>query len=373
MKQALLVGHALVCSASALAAGAPEPSMKFLAAPAVERSGIPHREVLQYRGRDTLTVVIQEPAACGDRPVQPSLGLKEGTLLLRYRIEGGSDASAARACAATAIFALRNLPREDLKVVAEAQRAPVATAVASASAAAPSMKFLSVPASIAPEAHAGVFEYRLGDALTVVVRERAHCGRRPSDPTFRVADGALRLGYNLPETSVMTSGAPCLATAVFTFKNLPEQRLHVLADAHRTPTLVATSGDGAGGASMKFMAVPAAVDGGSGVREVLEHRSNDTLTVVIRDRAECGRRPADPSFDVVDGKLLLRYNVPTGDAGAQPACRSTAIFTLKHLPEGRLQVVAVANPQPVTEAALGGGRMRGPKLRTAAAKARRLA
>ncbi|HEX7156104.1 MAG TPA: hypothetical protein VF229_02755 [Burkholderiaceae bacterium] len=369
MKQALLFGHALVGAASALAAGAPEPSMKFLSTPAVERSGVQQREVLQYRGRDTLTVVIKEPAACGVRPAQPSFGLKDGTLLLRYRVEGGSEAPPARACAATAIFVLRNLPQHDLKVVAEAQRAAAATAVASASADAPSMKFLSVPASIAADAHPGVFEYRLRDALTVVVREHADCGQRPSDPSFRVVDGALRLGYSLPETSVMTSGAPCLATAVFTFKNLPEPRLHVFADARRMPTLVAASGSGSG-ASMKFMAVPATVDGGSGEREVLEHRSNDTLTVVIRDRAECGRRPADPSFDVADGKLLLRYNVPTGDAATQPACRSTAIFTLKHLPEGRLEVVALANPQPALEAVLGAARTRGPKLRVAAGKAK---
>ena len=79
MKQALLFGHALVCSASALAAATPVPSMKFLSAPATQQSGIDHQQILQTRHQESLTVVIKEPAACGHRPAQPWFGVKDGT------------------------------------------------------------------------------------------------------------------------------------------------------------------------------------------------------------------------------------------------------------------------------------------------------
>jgi len=95
-----------------------------------------------------------------------------------------------------------------------------------AALAGPAMQFNASPArAVDGRALRALIEERIADRMIVIVKEPAACGERLSAPGFRLAGSRLELLYEVPAAGA----APCLATAVFTFRGLPEREFTVRA------------------------------------------------------------------------------------------------------------------------------------------------
>jgi hypothetical protein len=108
------------------ASDASGPTMRFQGVPAVAAPAMQaQRSVVQVRRGDAMSVIIREPAACGERPDRASFQLERGRLWVRYRMPGAQPRQGR--CVATAMIAFRGLPPDELRVVAMSDSMPEAT------------------------------------------------------------------------------------------------------------------------------------------------------------------------------------------------------------------------------------------------------
>jgi hypothetical protein len=334
-------------------AAVPEPTMSFMSVPAIAQSRAGEPGIIQQRNKDAMVIIAKERAQCGQRPSEPTFDLQDGVVHVGYSVPGSVE-SAAGACVSTAIFTVKNLPQQDLQVAVDTHGAPPASTATARLEPSPQMSFVSVPAiSDSISAKPETFKYWRQGELIVVAKERAECGQRPADPAFDLEGGTVHVSYSLPGGA--ESG--CMATAIFTLKNLPGQPTQVVADANRIaapPVMVAqnTAPARAAEPTMKFMSVPAADEAGGGKAQVLQYRHKDEMVVIYKERADCGQRPAEPGFDVAQGTVHVTYAVPpltTGSSSDGHACMALGIFTIKNLPNQDFMVAADVTRKATTD------------------------
>jgi hypothetical protein len=332
MNRALpFIGFA-VCAGSALAAQT-VPSMSFVSIPSVEQATPVGAQLLQFRSADQILVIFKQPSDCGARLADPTFEVKPGELRIGYSLPTSTAASSSDRCEATGIFTFKDLPQENLQIVAEVRSTP---AVSPSPATGPTMAFLSVPA--APESSVGppaVLQFRHQGEMVVIARQWAPCGQRPTDPSLDLRSGTLHVSYGLTGGESTSTGQGCVAAGIFTVKGLPDETLAVAADTHPIPAIAQAS---APGPSMTFVSVPAIEQPKTIKPMLLQYRHGRELVAIVTQRSECGQRPTEPSFEVAGGIANVGYRVPAGDT-----CMATGIFALKNLPERNLIVSVYVN------------------------------
>jgi hypothetical protein len=334
MSSAIVCSMALGCGAAE--AGSSAPTMTFLSVPAVASPGAVQAEVVQFRHGDAMVVVYRQPAACGERPSQPWFDAQQSALQIGYSLPNDVAAAADGGCFAAGIFAFKGLPDRALQVVAQTTRQPGEPVPEPVAAAAPTMSLLAaaaVPVSAAMQP--GLVESASGRGRVVVARVPARCGERPLSASFQIKDRALRVAYEVAEPAAEDKRA-CVATAIFTFKDLPRQDLEVAAVAQPScagmgPSQLEVA---APAPVMSFMSVPAVAQDDPSQPERLEYRSGDRLVVILKEPSVCGERPSAPWVDASGPSVRVGYDVPSADSDASgPTCMATGIFTLTRLPD----------------------------------------
>jgi hypothetical protein len=206
------------------------------------------------------------------------------------------------------------------------------------------MSFLSFSAvPVQGMALAARVEQRAGDRMVVRVSEPAHCDTRISAPEFALGGGELRLQYLVPAPPV--GAGACLATALFSFRNLPEAPVTVVASAQPVPAPEALAvADSDNGLAPGFLALEAGPVHGVAQRFLEEVRSQDRIIAVVGEPAACGSRLSDPSVELAGSRLAFHYKVAAPEGGNAP-CAARAVFSLRGLPDRSFEVVALASPQ----------------------------
>jgi len=340
--------HVLIAALASLGATAApaqaNPSMSFLSAPAVREQGVVQRTVMQSRAGDRMVVVVKEPAACGARPAAPRLALNDGVLHVGFSL----PPTTTPACVATAVFTVKGLPSEPVSVLADADDATAAPARADHDQAL-AVKFIGGEARpVEGIAEAAVRQVRNGGQLVAVVTQPAACGTRLSDPAVALDETDLALRYGAAASSGATPS--CAATAVFSVKGLPSRELTAV--ARPSPLAqgaqVASPTEGAAGPApkMSFVAAPAIPAAAFGsLRNVVQVRSGDAMSVIIHEPAACGARPERASFKLEGWQLRLNYRMPKAQNPAT-GCVATAMVTFRGLPAHDIRVVAVSGSAP---------------------------
>jgi hypothetical protein len=335
--------------APALAADA-APLMSFLASPGIAQSGEEHgTQVTWSRHADTIVAVVKSASACGQRAADPSVRNLNGTLELGFEIAGAPDSTPA--CVATTIFTLKDLPASTLRVAASVREAPVAAA---ATEARPEFTFMSVPAADAGSlGNSWTYQRWVQDSLLVIARDPSDCGQRHADPSVQLRGGTLSISYGLPLSQPEGATGNCAATAIVSVKNLPRRDYVVETNPRYAPAAEAAGPESA--VTMSFMGVPAFSSADSYLPQVSHHKDQDKAVVIVRDRAACGDRPAEPSFSYHQATVELRYTLPENDAATatEAQCASVAIFSFRNLPEGHLRVSALAQRGSARSLSLG--------------------
>ncbi len=223
--------------------------------------------------------------------------------------------------------------------------ATVCIGTAFASPGAETMKFLSVPAvASVRSAQPEVQQVRSQNVMTVVFRQAAPCGQRPSDPWFERSGDTLHLGYRVAAPAADSRQPACVATGIFTIKGLPEQPYHVLAQSRDIAPQTTAQAD-AVKPSMRFMAAPAVRVAHVEAPTLLRQWSDGQLVVVARQPARCGLRASAPTYTLDGATLRVGFDVPAPPADlASGPCTATAIFTFRGLPARELRVLADARP-----------------------------
>jgi hypothetical protein len=320
-------------------AQAANPSMTFLAAPArPAASGTASHDVVSIRNHGAMTVVVRDPARCGQESRKGSFSVEGDKLQLNYVMPEIVTADQTQ-CEAVSVFTLHDVPAVVQYVVAQAQVAPALPALPDADHESASMTLLATPATpVAGASKHATIHVRNHDEMVVTVKDPAPCGSRATNSTFRIAGNELQVHYTLEDVSTKASGN-CEATAVFHFRNLPHRALQLIATADVVPEPLAKAVEEADPLRMHFLAAPAQVasEPGSVVASI---RQEDGMTIVLKDDTVCGERAREPSAQIENGVLHLTYSVaaPTG----QQICQSTAVFTVHNLPSGEIKILAEA-------------------------------
>jgi hypothetical protein len=113
MKKSILMAFTAIFSLPAFAG---EPSLTFQAIPLegfTAKGKIEHK-VIPYRIFDTMTVVVEDPIACGQKPINPSFALEKGKLRLSYELTPSTRE--ANSCLLVSQFDVSDLPHESLEV-----------------------------------------------------------------------------------------------------------------------------------------------------------------------------------------------------------------------------------------------------------------
>ena len=325
-------------------ADTPPPSMTFMSVPAVADAGPAQPELAWSRNGPTMIVVTRSQAQCGQRASAGSFQISEGTLRLGYSLP--VVPAGERNCVATQIFTLKNLPGTDLQVAHEARTEPIMVAQTPAQTSTPLMTFTSVPAATVGDLDQGWrYQQRDRDRIVVIAREPAECGRRPVEPRIEVLDGKVSVGYSLPITLTADVVKDCASTAIITLSNVPNGTTDEISlDTQLKPAPGTEELPTEPSVSMSFMSVPAFATSDPSEQRIFHHKVSDKAVVIVRDRANCGERPAAPSFTYREGLLELSYALPAtgiGSSGEAP-CASAAIFTFHNLAAGELRVAANA-------------------------------
>jgi hypothetical protein len=111
-----LIACALAGTALAAFADAPSgpPKMKFTSMPVMEKVGSGEHKIYPYRTEDQVVVIVVDPIACGQKPINPRFEVKGKSLILRYDL---TKAPASKtACTAHSTFELSAMPDTDLQV-----------------------------------------------------------------------------------------------------------------------------------------------------------------------------------------------------------------------------------------------------------------
>ena len=90
-------------------------TMKFDSIPVAEKIGAGEHKIYPYRSEDTVLVVVVDPIACGQKPVNPRFQIKGKRLLLRYDLTE-APAGKTSACTAHSTFLLTPVPHTELQV-----------------------------------------------------------------------------------------------------------------------------------------------------------------------------------------------------------------------------------------------------------------
>lgn len=201
---------------------------KFLGVQAIQEAQFHERRIYQQRNGDAMTIIVKDPAQCGQRPVDPSVVVKGGEVEVGFSLPQDTSEDG-RDCVATAIFTVQNLPDRNLQVAVNEQIKPLEITAGSDGESAASMTFKGVPAVPTSGFHGQVvLQHRERDRLVVIVKDGANCGERPEGASFRLNGRSLQLNYGLPSIKAASYGeSPCAATAIFTLKNLPPVDLRV--------------------------------------------------------------------------------------------------------------------------------------------------
>jgi len=356
MKRALLMAGAVVGASTALAQ-APAPSLKFLAAPAAEgvaeEVAVPLPQVSRIVQGKSMTVIVKESAPCGERASEPAFKLDGNTLRLSYDLTTAGVAPGAHGCVATSVFTLHNLPAPAANELEIAEFGPISEghALPVVSAGPVGMRFVGTPAVAGMgETKREIVQSRHADRMTVVVYEPAACGSRPIEPAASVSDGALNLRFKLTAGGA-GGAAPCVATAVFALRNLPQGELKIAVDAGKkeaAPVLAAANSELMG--LRFFVGVPATAATGESKREIVQSHRGDRMTVVVTDPAACGSRPVEPAATISGGTLHLQYSLAAAVESAEGPCTATAVFALHHVPDRDLKLAVDTNYLKVMQA-----------------------
>lgn len=113
MKKTILMILATAIPISALAG---EPSMSFREIPIDNYSGnskYQHR-IIPYRFFDTMTIIVEDPDACGQKPINPKFVIENEVLLLSYDLT--PRPSGANVCMLISQFEVTGLPHKSLDV-----------------------------------------------------------------------------------------------------------------------------------------------------------------------------------------------------------------------------------------------------------------
>jgi hypothetical protein len=113
-----LIACALAGIALAAFADAPSgpPTMKFTSIPVMEKVGAGEHKIYPYRIEDQVVVIVVDPIACGQKPVNPRFEIKGRSLILRYDLTRGLASTTSTACTAHSTFELSAMPDTDLQV-----------------------------------------------------------------------------------------------------------------------------------------------------------------------------------------------------------------------------------------------------------------
>jgi len=349
MKQSFCRFSVPLLSLAAVAAPAladtPPASMSFMSIPAVADAGAAQPELAWSRNGPTMIVVTRSQAQCGQRASAPSFQISGGILRLGYSLPVVPTAE--KNCVATQIFTLKNLPGTELLVAHEARAEAVMVAQTPAQTATPLMTFVSVPAATIGNLDQGWrYQQRDRDRIVVIAREPAECGQRPVEPRIEVLDGKVNVGYSLPITLKPDVVSDCASTAIITLSNVPDRAANEIAiDTQLKAAPSAEQMPAEPSVSMSFMSVPAFASSDPSEQRIVHHKVSDKAVVIVRDRANCGERPAAPSFTYRNGLLQLSYALPATSviSSGQAPCASAAIFTFQNLAAGELRVAANAS------------------------------
>ena len=113
MKKTLLM---VLIAALPLSVFADEVSMTFREIPIAHFTGntkYEHR-IIPYRFFDTMTIIVEDPDACGQKPIKPSFVIEKGRLLLSYDLTPSPQG--AGTCMLITQFEVSGLPHESLEV-----------------------------------------------------------------------------------------------------------------------------------------------------------------------------------------------------------------------------------------------------------------
>ena len=112
----VLIGTGLVAAMATAAAADPQQTMKFTSIPITEKVGSGEHKIFPYRIEDKVVVTVQDPIACGQRPINPRFELKGNKLVLRYDLTKAPSGTAGGSCTAHSTFEIENMPHQDLEV-----------------------------------------------------------------------------------------------------------------------------------------------------------------------------------------------------------------------------------------------------------------
>jgi len=191
-----------------------------------------------------------------------------------------------------------------------------------------SMHFLAAPAiPVQGTARGALAHVRTGDRMVVVVKEAAACGQRLGQPQAALANGVLRVGFSVPQT---TDKANCLATGIFTLHGLPREPIMVTAQMQAPATAASdlVAGNRIAAEIQTRTAGPVAGRVQRGVHQV---RKDDQLIAEVTEPAACGTQLLNPWVSREASRLDLHYDLTRASGGA-PACAATAAFVMKNLP-----------------------------------------
>jgi hypothetical protein len=118
LRERIMIKFLLMVLASvfALPAIAEEPSMTFREIPIKDFTGNTKSEhkIIPYRFFDTMTVIVEDPDACGQKPIKPSFVIENGKLLITYQLT--PSPKDAGTCMLITQFEITGLPHESLDV-----------------------------------------------------------------------------------------------------------------------------------------------------------------------------------------------------------------------------------------------------------------
>jgi hypothetical protein len=113
-----LIACALAGIALAAFADTPSgpPKMKFTSIPIIEKVGRGEHKIYPYRTEDQVVVIVVDPIACGQKPVNPRFEIKSNSLILRYDLTKAPASKTPSTCTAHSTFELSAMPDTDLQV-----------------------------------------------------------------------------------------------------------------------------------------------------------------------------------------------------------------------------------------------------------------
>lgn len=107
----------LVAAVGAAVAQSAEPAkllrLEFRAIP-IEGVTSPEHKVTPYRIYDKIVVTVSDPVLCGQKPIEPTVSVKDNKLLLSYKLTPST--AGAQACTLVSEFDVFDAPKRDLEV-----------------------------------------------------------------------------------------------------------------------------------------------------------------------------------------------------------------------------------------------------------------